>query len=160
MKARFLAVLSVAFPCAMLSVTAYAQVDVTDAWVRGTVPAQTSTGAFMTLQAHGAAKLIGASSPAAKSVELHETKMEGDVMHMRPVKSIDLPAMQPVQLKPGGYHVMLVGLKAPLAKGGTVPVTLKIQAGGKVTEQTVTAEVRDIAAAGDSSGMGMPGMKP
>lgn len=159
MKARVLVVAGIMVPGLLLLITgpAFAQVDVTDAWVRGTVPAQTATGAFMTLQAHSPAKLVGAATPAATTVELHEMKMEGDVMKMRPVKSIDLPAMQAVQLKPGGYHVMLIGLKAPLAAGTKVPVTLKIQEGGKVTEQTVSAEVRDIAAGGTSSGM--PGMK-
>lgn len=160
MKVRFLSAMMVA---AVLSpALAIAEVDVSNAWVRGTVPAQTSTGVFMTLQANGAAKLIGASSPAARTVELHEMKMDGNVMRMRRVAAIDLPAMQPVELKPGGYHVMLMGLAAPLAKGTTIPVTLKIREGGKVTEQTVTAEVRDIAAAEGSSGMGMDmsGHKP
>jgi len=160
MKRGWLAVLPAALAAAAVSGVAHAQVDVRGAWVRGTVPAQSSTGAFMTLQAHSAAKLVGASSPAAGTVELHEMKMDGNVMRMHAVPSIDLPAMQPVELKPSGYHVMLIGLKAPLAKGTTVPITLKIQQGGKMMEQKVNAEVRDISATGDGGGMDMSGHKP
>ena len=153
MNVRFLSAMMVA--TALVPGLAAAEVDVSNAWVRGTVPAQTSTGAFMTLQAHSAAKLIGASSPAAKTVELHRMTMDGNVMRMRPVIAIDLPAMQPVELSPGSYHVMLIGLTAQLVKGSTVPITLKIRENGKVTEQTVTAQVRDITAGADSSGKGM-----
>jgi len=152
MQAKFRAA-RVAASCAALfaalaSGAAFAQVDVSNAWARGTVPAQTASGVFMTLQAHEAAKLVGVSSPAAASVELHEMKMEGNVMRMRPVASIDLPKMQQVELKPGGYHVMLMGLKGQLKKGDKVPLTLKIEQGGKVTEQRVDAEVRDLSASG------------
>jgi copper(I)-binding protein len=73
-------------------------------------------------------------------------KMEGNTMRMRKVSSLDLPKMQDVELKPGGYHVMLMDLKSQLKKGDTVPITLKIEQGGKVTEQQVNAEVRDLAA--------------
>ncbi|MBC7608274.1 MAG: copper chaperone PCu(A)C, partial [Polaromonas sp.] len=66
----------------------------------------------------------GVSSPAAGVAEVHEMKMEGDIMKMRAVPVLDLPAGKKVELKPGGYHVMLMDLKTPLAKGSTVPVTL------------------------------------
>jgi copper(I)-binding protein len=78
---------------------------------------QKGTGAFMKLTAKDGAKLVGASSPVAGVTEVHEMKMEGDVMKMRAVPALDLPAGKPVELKPGGYHVMLMDLKAPLAKG-------------------------------------------
>jgi copper(I)-binding protein len=78
----------------------------------------------MRLTASEATRPVGAASPAAGVTEVHEMKMEGDVMKMRAVTGLDLPAGQAVELKPGGYHVMLMDLKAPLAKGSTVPVTL------------------------------------
>lgn len=129
-------------------VAALAQVDVREAWVRGTVPAQTATGVFMTLHAHQPARLLGVSSPAAETAELHEMKMEGNVMRMRAIDALPLPAMQDVQLKPGGYHVMLLGLKGQLKTGDAVPVTLRLEQGGKVFEQRVQAKVQPLGASG------------
>ena len=106
--------------------TAYAQtVEVKDAWVRAAVPGQSATGAFMKVTAKDGAKLVGVSSPVAGVTEVHEMKMEGDVMKMRALAGgLDLPAGKSVELKPGGIHVMLMDLKAPLAKDSTVPLTL------------------------------------
>ncbi len=106
--------------------TVYAQtVEIRDAWVRATVKGQTATGAFMKITAKDDARLIGASSPVAGVTEVHEMKMEGDVMKMRAVPGgLDLPAGKTVELKPGGYHMMMMDLKAPLAKDSTVPLTL------------------------------------
>ena len=138
----------------LASAAAFAQVTVQDAWVRGTVPGQTSSGAFMTLQAADGAKLVGVSTPVAGTAEIHEMKMEGNVMRMRAVQSLDLPKGQTVQLKPGGYHVMLMDLKQPLAKDTTVPITLKVELADKrVVEQKVDAKVRDLTAGN------MPAMK-
>lgn len=121
MKLKALAVIA-ALACGTL----YAQtVEVKDAWVRTTVPGQKATGAFMKVTAKDGAKLVGASSPVAGVTEVHEMKMEGDVMKMRAVAGgLDLPAGKTVELKPGAYHVMLMDLKAPLAKDSTVPLTL------------------------------------
>jgi copper(I)-binding protein len=75
--------------------------------------------------------------------------MEGNVMKMRAIPKLDLPAGQTVELKPGGYHVMLIDLKAPLKKGDMVPVKLKVQGkDGKPAEIEVKAEVRDMGAGG------------
>jgi len=112
---------------ALLAGNAMAQtaaVKVEGAWARASVPGQMGTGAFMKLTAKDGAKLVGASSPVAGVTEVHEMKMEGDVMKMRAVPAIDLPAGKAVELKPGGYHVMLLDLKAPLATNTTVPLTL------------------------------------
>ncbi|MDF3835203.1 copper chaperone PCu(A)C [Cupriavidus basilensis] len=147
MQARFLAAVPAALFAALCSTAALAQVDVSNAWARGTVPAQTATGVFMTLHAHTPAKLVGVSTPAAATAEVHEMKMDGNVMRMRALGALDLPAMQDVELKPGGYHVMLMGLKAPLKKGDKVALTLKFEQGGKMVEQKVDAEVRDLGAA-------------
>lgn len=144
---------SFALAATLASGAALAQVDVSNAWVRGTVPTQTASGAFMVLHAHQDAKLVGVSSPVAVA-ELHEMKMEGNVMRMRQIKSLDLPKMQNVELKPGGYHVMLMGLKGQLKPGDTVPITLKIEQGGKVVEQKVTAEVRSMVPAAAGGGHG------
>ena len=119
--------LSLASSLTLLSLAALAQtapVKVEGAWVRAMVQGQQSTGAFMSLTAKEAMALVGVSSPVAGVAEVHEMKMEGDVMKMRAIPILDLPAGKKVDFKPGGYHVMLMDLKAPLALGSTVPVTL------------------------------------
>lgn len=107
--------------------TAWSQVTVSNAWVRATVPGQQATGMFANLTAKHDSTLVSASSPVAATVEVHEMKMEGDVMKMRAVASLPLPAGQAVSLKPGSYHVMLMGLKKPLPDGSTVPVKLVVE---------------------------------
>jgi periplasmic copper chaperone A len=109
------------------------------------VKGQTDTGAFMTLKSTEAIQLIGAASPAAKSVQIHEMKMRGDMMTMRPVTALDIPAGTAIELKPGGYHVMLLGMKKPLVRGDTVPIKLTFQGkGGTRSTVDVQAEVRDL----------------
>ena len=109
--------------------SAFAQnVTVSDAWVRATVPGQKATGAFMKLTAKEGAKLVGVSSPAAGVAEIHEMKMDKDIMKMAALPNgLELPAGKAVELKPGSYHVMLMDLKAPIPKDSTVPVTLVFQ---------------------------------
>jgi periplasmic copper chaperone A len=110
-----------------VSLAAQAQVTVKDAWVRATVAQQKATGAFMQLQSAQDAKLISAQSPVAGVVEVHEMSMDSGVMKMRAVPSLALPAGKAVELKPGGYHVMLMDLKAQVKDGDTVPVTLVVE---------------------------------
>ncbi|MDD5298687.1 MAG: copper chaperone PCu(A)C [Rhodocyclaceae bacterium] len=120
--------------------------EVSNAWVRGTVPGQKATGAFMDLKSVEGAALVGAASNAGVT-QVHEMTMDGGVMRMREAKKLDLPAGQTVSLKPGGYHIMLMDLKKPLAKGEIVPLTLNIQGkDGKTTEVQVKAEVRELNA--------------
>lgn len=140
----FQALLAAALVAASLS--ASADVAVTDAWVRGTVAAQKATGAFMRLTSTTDAKLVEARSPAAGMVEIHQMAMEGNVMRMGAVDSVVLPAGKPVELKPGGYHVMLMDLKGPLREGETVPLTLVIEEGGKRRNVEVKAVVRALSA--------------
>ena len=110
---------------ALMAVTAaQAQVTVKDAWVRATVPQQKGTGAFMQLNAAKDSKLVSASSPVTPIVEVHEMTMQDNVMKMRQVQAVDLPAGKTVDLKPGGFHVMLMDLKQPMKAGDTVPLTL------------------------------------
>jgi len=118
-----------AAPAARLDVlpVGTAAVDVRDAWVRAAVPGQSGTGAFMKLTAPAGARLVGASTPVAGVAEVHEMKMEGDTMRMREVKGVELPARQTVELKPGGFHLMLMDLKQPITQGKTVPVTLQFE---------------------------------
>jgi copper(I)-binding protein len=123
-----------------------AQVSVTDPWVRGTVAGQRATGAFMTLTAASDAALVSAASPTAKIVEIHEMAMDGNVMKMRAIPRLDLPAGKPVTLKPGGYHVMLMALQQPLKEGETVKITLTFEGrDGKRTTTEVPAKVRPLA---------------
>ena len=102
-------------------------IKVEGAWARATVQGQKGTGAFMNITAKEGTRLVGVSSPAAGVAEVHEMKMENDIMKMRAVAGLDLPAGQTVSLKPGGYHLMLLDLKAPLMKDSSVPVTLRFR---------------------------------
>ena len=118
----------VAFTAFLLSLSGhlYAQnVDVKDAWVRTSVQGQKATGAFMKITAKEGGTLVGVATPVAGVAEVHEMKMDGDVMRMRALpQGLPLPAGQPVALTPGGYHVMLMDLKATLPKDSTIPLTL------------------------------------
>jgi len=128
---------------------AQGQVEVKAAWVRGTVQGQTSSGAFMELKSTEGATVVGVEASVAAIVEMHEMKMAGNVMKMRAVSRIDLPAGKTVELKPGGYHVMLMGLKRTLKKGDIVPMKLRIEGKDKrVKTLEIRAEVRDLTAAG------------
>jgi copper(I)-binding protein len=104
-------------------------------WARPTVSGQGAGGGFMTLDNSkgGTDRLLAARSPAAERVELHSMAMEGDVMRMRQIDAIELPAGQTVALQPGGLHFMLMGLKQPLTLGARVPLTLRFEKAGEVS---------------------------
>lgn len=119
-----------------------ANVSVADAWARATMPGQKVSAAYMTIRSDADAKLIGASSTAISRVEVHEMKMDGDVMRMREVQAIDLPGGKPVSLEPGGYHIMLMNLKQPIKAGESIPLTLTIESGGKRQTVDVKASAR------------------
>jgi hypothetical protein len=101
--------------------------SVKEPWVRATVPRQKSTAAYMEITAPRAGRLLEASSPAAGVVEIHEMRLENNVMRMRAVPSLELPAGRPVELKPGGYHIMLMDLRRHLREGDEVPMQLLIE---------------------------------
>ncbi|MBB5206144.1 hypothetical protein HNQ51_003487 [Inhella inkyongensis] len=129
----------------LLPQPALAQTQATEPWVRATVPAQKATGLFVELRSPNGARLMGASSPAAARVEIHEMKMDGDTMRMRAVDSLNLPAGQAVQLKPGGLHLMLMDLKAPLLAGEQVSVRLEFKGNdGKPEVLELKAPVRGL----------------
>ena len=103
-------------------------------WARATAPGQPIGGGYLTLDNQGPAgdRLLGASTAVATRVELHSMTMDGDVMRMRALDAIDLPAGRGVALKPGGTHLMLVGLKAPLKTGEKFPLKLRFEKAGEV----------------------------
>ena len=120
-------------------------VTVKDAWIRGTVQGQSATGAFMELTGKSSARLVGAASPAAKVVEVHNMTMEKGVMKMFAVDGLDLPAGKPVRLAPGGYHVMLMELVRPLSAGEQVPLRLTFELANRQREiLDLQVEVRDL----------------
>lgn len=134
--------------------TLWAQsVEVKDAWVRTSVQGQKATGAFMTITAREGAKLVAVVTPVAGVAEVHEMKMEGDIMRMRAVAGgLDLPAGKAVELKPGGYHVMLMDLKAALPKDATIPMTLVLKdAKGVESKVELKVPVAATAPAGKAS---------
>jgi copper(I)-binding protein len=124
---------------------ALAQVTVSEPWVRATVPAQKSSGAFMQLRSAKDARLVGVRTPVAGNAELHKMEMQGQAMKMRAVDGIELPGGQLVNLASGGYHVMLFDLKRQLKDGETVPLTLVVEdAQHKRSEVNVTVPVRPL----------------
>lgn len=128
--------------CAALSFAtcAVAQVTVSDAWIRATVPVQKTGGALMTLQSARAVRVVAASTPVAGKVELHKMDMQGQTMKMAAVDAIALPAGQPVNLAAAGYHLMLLDLKRQLKDGDTVPLTLTVEDAARKRE-SVTVQV-------------------
>lgn len=139
--------ISVVLAFALLGLAAMpslAQVEVKSAWSRATVRGQKTSAAYMQLKSVQEASLVGAESPAAGIVELHEMRMDGNVMRMRAVPKLDLPAGKVIELKPGGFHFMLIDLKEPLKKGASVPITLRIEGRDNTLRRIeVKAEVRD-----------------
>ena len=157
MSLRLLTVTAAA--AVLLSFAAVAQtgkVEVKEAWARAT-PAKAENGAaYVTLVSQIADRLVAASTPVAKKAEFHEMSMQNGVMKMRQIQGIDLPAGRPITLKPGGYHIMLLGLNQPLEPGQTIPLTLTFEKGG--TEQ-VTATVEKIGSMGPHA-TGSPASMP
>ncbi len=130
-----------------------AEVSVTDAWVRATAPGQNSSAAYMQLRSAAGGAVLSVTTPVAASAEIHEMRMDRDVMRMRPVGKLELPSGKSVLLRPGGLHLMLSDVKRPLRPGDSVPLSLQIR--GKdntVTTVNVNAEVRSFTAPAASHG--------
>lgn len=135
--------IAAALLCGALATAASAQVAVQDAWVRATVPQQKATGAFMQLTAAQDSRLVSVRSNVAALVELHEMTIQDGVMKMREIPGLALPAGKAVDLKPGGYHVMMMNLKQQMKAGDSVPLTLVFEdKTGKRDTVEVKAEVR------------------
>ena len=129
-----------------------ADITVQQPWARAAVQGGVG-GAFMTIENGGAApdRLLSVASPVARSIELHTTVRDGDVMRMRPVTAVEVPAHGAVQLQPGGLHVMMMGLTKALAQGETVPLTLTFERAGQVA---VAVPVQAAGAMGGMQGHG------
>ena len=126
------------------SLDASAAVTVKDAWVRGTVPGQGTTGGYLTLHSTEDAKLVAVSTPDAKRAEIHSSEMKDGIMRMRPVASVALPAGRDVAIQ-GDLHLMLIDVAHPLQANERVPLTLTIEdAHGKRSKVEVAAPVRPL----------------
>ena len=130
---------------ALAGAPAHAQVKVEKPWVRGAVPGQLSSGAVLDITSVKDAALVKAESPVAATVEVHAMEMKNNLMTMREVPKIDLPAGKQVRLAPGGFHIMLMDLKQPVKNGETVPIRLTIEYPDKKRESIdVKAQVRGL----------------
>lgn len=146
-SAAMVALTTVLLALAGFAAPAEAEVTAADAWVRGTVAAQGTTGAYMFLRATETTTLVGASSPVAGMAMLHAMALEKGVMKMRDASGLVLPAGKTVELKPGGHHVMLMDLDHPLREGERVPIVLTLKdAAGRESRLTVQATVRPLTA--------------
>jgi periplasmic copper chaperone A len=134
------------FACLVLSLTAAGAAEpvaVADAWIRATPPGATTAAAYLTLTNAGAADaLVGAASPAARVAELHGNMQMNGMQHMHVAESIPLPTGTPVELAPGGLHVMLIDIVAPLAPGDRVPLTLRFASGQELALEVVVRDGR------------------
>jgi len=149
-KIRVVCAVAIAFLIGPLAPALAADaVSVSRPWVRATVAGQSVAGAYMDIAAKDTATLVGVASPVAAKAELHTMTMDGGVMKMRPLAKLDLPAGKTVNLKPGGYHVMLIDIRRPLKAGERVPLTLTVQdSRGATSTFKVDAEVRAAADSG------------
>ena len=129
---------------AMVAGSLHAQgLSVEAPWVRATVPGQQATGAFMKITAPQGARLIGVSTPVAPVAEIHEMRMDGDVMRMRAIDRLELPAGKTVELRPGSFHIMLMNLKVALKPDSTIPLTFTlVDAQGVQRQEQVQVPVR------------------
>lgn len=126
------------------------QPQIADAWARATSGTAQPGVAYLTIRSPTADRLVAASTPVAKKAELHTMSMSNGVMQMRPVAGLDIPAGQPVTLKPGGEHIMLLGLDHPLREGQSFPLTLTFEKAGS-REVTVAVEKAGAAAPGTAA---------
>lgn len=127
-------------------------VEVSDAYARATVTGQKASSAFMKLRASATTRLVAASTPVAGTVQVHEMHMDGDVMKMREIAALDLPAGQVVELTPGGLHIMLLDLKSALRPDQSIALTLVFKdAQGRASRQVIQVPVKSMTG---GSGMG------
>ena len=126
--------------CALLPLSVAAQknaaeptLKIFDAWAKTTVPGGSVSAAYMHIKSGKPLRLLKVESPLTNTVEIHDMKMKDGVMEMRAVDGIDIPANKLVDLKPGGYHVMLIKVNKPINKGDTVPLKLTFESADKKT---------------------------
>ena len=129
-------------------------------WSRATPPGATTGAVYLTLTSKDGDQLIGASSPASSGAGVHDMTMDGNIMRMREViGGLALPPGQAVTLQPGGYHIMLNGLKAPLKRGETVQLHLTFAKSPPLDISAPIAGIGASAAPGATPSPAMPGMK-
>ncbi len=136
MKKQLLAVLLL-----LAATSAQAEVVINQAWARATAPGQKVGGVFMQITSSQTASLVGASCDCAPVVQVHESFMDNGIARMRQRENIELPAGKMVELKPGGLHIMLFDIKAPLKEGDHFMLKLKVSENGKATEIPVKVQV-------------------
>lgn len=108
-------------------------VKISGAWARPTAAGQAGGGAYLTIVGGSQAdRLLSGRTPISKSVELHRMEMDGNIMRMRQVDHIDVLANTTVELKPGGLHIMFIGLNQSMKNGATIPLTLRFEKAGEV----------------------------
>ncbi len=147
-------VAAIAFVAALLPVSGAlaGDIDIQNPWARASAGPAKAGAAFMDIKSGGAAdRVVGASADVAEAVELHTHIRDGDVMKMRRVEAIDVPAGGMTRLEPGGLHVMFMGLTAPLEEGQSFPLTLSFENAGDIT---VDVEVKAAGAMGGMHGDG------
>lgn len=146
---RFVFLLSIGLPAGAGAAASEPGLEVTQPWARASIGAAKSGVIYLGVTNRGTAadRLTGAETPVAKKASLHTTTEDGGVMKMRPVEAVELPAGGGLRLEPGGLHIMLMGLKAPLAEGARFPLTLIFERAGplevEVTVKSATAQSGD-----------------
>jgi copper(I)-binding protein len=126
-------------------------VRITSPWARATPGGAQTAAAYATIESAAGDKLTGLSTPAAQKAEIHSMTMNNGVMQMRQVDGLDLPPGQKIALKPGGYHIMLLGLAKPLVAGQSFPLTLDFAKAGM---KQVMVTVEKVGAMGPDTGSG------
>jgi periplasmic copper chaperone A len=147
MSFKFLA-FAASLVVASAAVAQTSQLEVTNAWARATPGKAENGAAYLTIQSPTPDRLLSVSTPVANKAEPHTMSMQGMVMQMRPLAGLDIPAGQPVTLKPGGQHIMLEGLHAALREGQSFPLTLTFEKAGT---RTVTVAVEKPGAVGPAA---------
>lgn len=139
-------VTALAFVCISLSgIAGAAQVTVSEAWTRATVPGQTVAGIYFDMVSAVDAKLVGVDTSIARVAELHLMRVEDGTMRMRAVPAVELPAGKTVSFKPGGYHVMLFDLKRRLQAGERIPMQLSVRdVNGGIAKLEIEVDVRNL----------------
>jgi copper(I)-binding protein len=124
---------AVLFLLTLAALPAWAQVQVEKAWIRPTPPGAKVAAGYMVLRNGSTSpdRLVSATTSAAEKVETHVTVKDGDILRMREVKGYEIPAKGSFELKPGGAHLMLVNIKAPLVQGQKVQATLRFERSGE-----------------------------
>ena len=130
---------------ALVATPAMAQITITDAWARATAPGAKIAAGYMIIRnaSKTADKLVGVSSPAAEKVQTHVTVQDGDIFRMREVKGYDIPAGGAFELKPGGAHLMLVNVGAPLKEGDKVTLMLRFERAGEIRTEAQVGRLTD-----------------